>query len=218
MTRLTKILITGTALTILPLSLAFADGSTNGTGSNVLNGQIDFQVTSSNLNTNISTVNGSVANTSSAVGNNLEVVTMDNTVVTNNQYVSGVSISADQTANVNAVAGTVNLQSQAICNAADVSTDPHTTSVTSDQECQASDPSALLNAKVVNAGDDTTLASQAVGNSFSMDTNAAYMPVQNQQLNNAATASTVNSTVKNVNGNVTVNSTAIGNNAQIVQY
>jgi hypothetical protein len=42
--------------------------------------------------------------------------------------------------------------------------------------------------------------------------------VQNQQLNNAATASTVNTTVKNVNGNVSVSSSAIGNNAQIVQY
>ena len=100
MTRLTKILITGTALTILPLSLAFADGSTNGTGSDVLNGQIDFQVTSSNLNTQVSNVAGNVATTSAAVGNNLEVVTMDNTNVTNDQYVSGVSISADQNANV----------------------------------------------------------------------------------------------------------------------
>jgi hypothetical protein len=218
MKRLTKILITGTALMILPLNPAFADGSTSGTGSNVLNGQIDFQVTSSNLNTNISTVNGSVANTSSAVGNNLEVVTMDNTVVTNNQYVSGVSISADQTASVNAVAGTVNLQSQAICNAADVSTDPHVAAVNSNQVCNSNDPSSLLNASVSNVGSDVTLGATSIGNNFSEDTNAATMPVQNIQTNNANIAATVNSTVYNVNGNVSVNSSAIGNNAQIVHY
>jgi hypothetical protein len=166
---------------ILPLNLAFADGSTSGTGSNVLNGQIDFQVTSSNLNTNVSTVNGSVSNASSAVGNNLEVVTMDNTVVTNNQYVSGVSISADQTANVNAVSGSVNLQSQAICNAADVSTDPHVAAVSSNQVCNANDPSSYLAANVSNVGNGVTLGAQSIGNSFSEDTNAATMPVQNIQ-------------------------------------
>ena len=218
MTRLIKILITGTALTILPLSLAFADGSTNGNGSNVLNGQIDFQVTSSNLNTNVATVTGNVSNASSAVGNNLEVVTLDNTHVTNDQYVSGVSISADQTANVNAVSGTVNLQSQAICNAADVSTDPHVAAVNSNQVCNANDPSSYLNANVSNIGNDVTLGATSVGNSFSEDTNAATMPVQNQQTNNSNIAATVNSTVYNVNGNVSVNSSAIGNNAQIIHY
>ena len=170
------------------------------------------------MNTTVSGIAGNTTGSSASVGNNLEVVTMNDANVTNSQYVGQVSIAADQNANVKNVAGTVTLQSQAICNAADVSTDPHTTAVTSDQECQANDPSALLNAKVVNAGNDVSLASQAVGNSFSMDTNAAYMPVQNQQLNNSAIASTVNSTVKNVNGNVTVNSSSIGNNAQIVQY
>lgn len=170
------------------------------------------------MNTNVTNAAGNVSGTSASVGNNLEVVTMNDATVNNSQYVGQDSIAADQNATIKNAGGTVTLQSQAICNGADVSTDPHTTAVNSDQECQASDPSALLNAKVINAGNDVSLASQAIGNSFSMDTNAAYMPVQNQQLNNAAAASTVNSTVKNVNGNVTVNSTAIGNNAQIVQY
>jgi len=170
------------------------------------------------VNTTVTNTAGNVTGSSASVGNNLEVVTMNDANVTNSQYVGQVSIAADQNATVKNANGTVSLQSQAICNAADVSTDPHTTAVTSDQECQANDPSALLNAKVINAGNDVSLASQAVGNSFSMDTNAAYMPVQNQQLNNSAIASTVNSTVKNTNGNVTVNSSAIGNNAQIVQY
>jgi hypothetical protein len=212
-------LIAGTALAILPLNLACAQAS-NSTpdGSLVLNGQIDFHVTSSNVNTSVTNAAGNVSGSSASVGNNLEVVTMDNATVNNNQYVSSVSISADQNADVKNVGGTVTLQSQAICNAADVSTDPHSTTVTSTQECQANDPSALLNATVTNAGNDVSLSSQAVGNSFSEDTNAASMPTQNTQINESNIASTVNAKVTNVQGNVSVNSTAIGNNAQIVQY
>jgi hypothetical protein len=63
-----------------------------------------------------------------------------------------------------------------------------------------------------------TLGATSVGNSFSEDTNAATMPVQNIQTNNSNIAATVNSQVYNVNGNVSVNSSAIGNNAQIVHY
>jgi hypothetical protein len=216
MTRLAKILITGTALAILPMSLACAQTSSD--GSIVLNGQIDLQQSASKVNTTVTNVAGNVSGTSASVGNNLEVVTMNNATVSNNQYVGQVSIAADQNANVKNTGGTVTLESQALCNAADVSTDPHVTAVTSQQECQASDPSSLLNASVLNAGNDTSLTSQSVGNSFSEDTNAASMPTQSTQLNNASIASTVNSTVKNVAGNVTVNSSAIGNNAQIVQY
>jgi hypothetical protein len=218
MIRLTRILIAGTALAILPLSLACAQTSNNSDGSIVLNGQIDLHLSSSNVNTSITNAAGNVSGTSAAVGNNLEVVTMNNANVSNNQYVSSVSISADQNATVKNTGGMVTLESQAICNAADVSTDPHTTAVASQQECQANDPSALLNATVTNAGNDVSLSSQAVGNSFSEDTNAAYMPTQNTQLNASNIASTVNSKVTNVQGNVTVNSAAIGNNAQIVQY
>ncbi len=161
---------------------------------------------------------GNVTGTVSAVGNNLQAVTMDNANVTNNQYVSSVSISADQNANVTNVGGTTNLQSQAICNAADVSTDPHSTAVYSNQECEGKDPSALLNATVTNAGNDVQLSGQAIGNSFSEDSNAAVMPTQNHQLNASNNSATVNAKVTNVQGNVTVNATAIGNNAQIVQY
>lgn len=204
---------------ILPLNLAYAQATTDtNSGSLVLNGQIDMHLSSSNVNTSVTNAVGNVAGTSAAVGNNLEVVTMNDANVTNNQYVTSVSISADQNANVLNVGGTTTLTSQAICNAADVSTDPHTTAVYSSQNCQANDPSALLNATVTNAGNDVSLSSQAVGNSFSEDTNAAYMPTQNYQTNASNIASTVNAKVTNVSGNVTVNSAAIGNNAQIVQY
>ena len=218
MTRLTKILIAGTALLTLPLSQAYADGSTSQSGSDVLNGQIDLQLSSSHLNTQVANVAGGVTNASSAVGNNVEVVTMNNTNVNNSQYVGNVSISADQSASVYNTGGGVTLSSQAACNAADVSTDPHTASIYSSQDCNASDPSALLNANVGTVNGSVSLASQAIGNSFSEDTNAANMPVQNYQTNNANIASTVNSKVTNINGTVSVNSTAVGNNAQIVQY
>lgn len=217
MTRLTKILITGTALLILPLNLAYADGSTS-TGSDVLNGQIDLQGSNAHINTTVTDAVGNVAGASQSVGNNVEIVTMDNTNVTNNQSVGNVAINADQNATVQNAGGTVTLSSQAVCNSADVSTDPHVASVYSNQQCYASDPSSLLNASVSNAGNDVSLSSTAVGNTFSEDTNAAYMPIQNYQLNNSNTSATVNSTVSNISGNVTVNATAIGNNAQIVHY
>src|SRR5271163_4158954 len=160
MINLTKTLIAGTALMILPLSQTYAQGSNNNSdGSIVLNGQVDLHLSSSNVNTNITNTAGNVAGTSASVGNNLEVVTMDDASVNNNQYVSSVSISADQNANVQNAGGTVTLQSQATCNAADVSTDPHTTTVNSTQECQANDPSALLNATVTNTGNDVSLSS-----------------------------------------------------------
>lgn len=170
------------------------------------------------MNTSVVNTAGNVTGTSASVGNNLEVVTMNNASVNTTQFVGSVSIAADQNANVQNANGTVTLQSQALCNAADVSTDPHTTAVNSSQTCYANDPSALLNGNVLNAGNDVSLSSQAVGNAFSMDTNAASMPVNNTQVNGSATASTVNSVVKNTYGNVTINSSSIGNNAQIVQY
>lgn len=201
---------------ILPLNLACAQTSSD--GSIVLNGQVDLHLSASNVNTSITNVAGNVTGTSSSAGNNLEVVTMNDSTVSNSQYVTSVSIAADQNANVQNTGGTVTLQSQALCNAADVSTDPHTTAVTSTQTCYANDPSSLLNANVLNAGNDTSLSSTSVGNSFSEDTNAAYMPTTNQQMNASSIASTVNATVKNVAGNVTVSSSSVGNNAQIVQY
>ena len=112
----------------------------------------------------------------------------------------------------------MNLQSQAICNAADVSTDPHVAAVYSNQVCNANDPSSYVNANVSNIGNDVALGATSVGNNFSEDTNAATMPVQNYADNNSNIAATVISTVTNVNGNVTINSSAIGNNAQIVHY
>ena len=121
-------------------------------------------------------------------------------------------------ADVQNIGGTVSLTSQAVCNSATVSTDPHVTTVYSNQECQAIDPSSSLNANVANIGNDVSLASTAVGNTFEEDTNAASMPVQTYQINASSINSNVSAKVTNVTGNVDVTSAAIGNSAQIIHY
>jgi len=170
------------------------------------------------VNTGIESVAGNVTSTSSAAGNNLQVFTLNSATVNNSQYVGGVSIAADQNATVDNVGGTTTLSSQAVCNAADVSTDPKSTTVASSQVCDANDPSSYLNATVTNAGNDVSLSSQSIGNSYSEDSNAAVLTTLNNQVNNAAIAATTNAAVHSVYGNVTVSASAVGNNAQIIQY
>jgi hypothetical protein len=223
MNRLIKTLIATTALTILPLSLAYADGSTDpavtGQGaSDVLNGQVDFHIAQSNVNVNVTDATGNVAAQSVSGGNAVDITTMSNTEVTNNQYVSSVDISSNMNANVHNTGGTVSLTAQAVCNTASVSMDPTSTNVYSNQECQANDPSATLNANVGNVGNDVSLAATAMGNNFEEDTNAKYGAVQNYQVNESSVYATANTNVSNVNGNVSISAAAIGNNAQIVHY
>lgn len=218
MTRLMKILIASTALAILPMSLAYADGSTDPANSDILNGQVDFHIAQSTLNVNVDNAAGNVSGQSVTGGNAVDIVTMSDTEVTNNQYVTSVNIDSDMNANVHNTGGTVSLTSQAVCNSASVSMDPTSTNVYSNQECEANDPSATLNANVGNINNDVSLASTGEGNDFEEDTNAKYGAVQNYQVNESSVYSTENANVANVNGNVTVSSAAIGNNAQIVHY
>ncbi len=96
--------------------------------------------------------------------------------------------------------------------------DPTSTNVYSNQECNAQDPSASLNANVMNAGNDVSLASAAIGNSFEEDTNAKHGSVQTYQINNSNVFANTNATVQNVNGNIDASAAAIGNTAQIVHY
>ena len=217
MTPLAKILIAGTALLTLPASLACA-GESNDV-SNILNGQVNLQSDISKVNTQVQNVVGNVDGTSTAGGNNVQIYTMNDTNVLNKQYVGpSADIVSIQNADVENAGGTVTLQSQAICNGADISTDPHNVNVKSSQDCNATDPYAQLNANVVNAGNDTSLAAVAVGNTFSEDTNAPNSNIITRQTNNSTEEAVVNSTVTNVAGNVSVNGTAIGNNAQIIHY
>jgi hypothetical protein len=186
--------------------------------SNILNGQIDLHVANSTLDTNVNGAVGNVSAVSASGGNALDVTTMNNTNVDNNQYVTSVDISANMNANVQNVGGEVALQSQAVCNSASISMDPTSTNVSSKQECDAVDPSASVTANVANIGNDVQISSAAIGNSFEEDTNAKYGNVATQQINESNVYSTVNANVGNIAGNVTLQSTAIGNTAQIVHY
>ncbi len=144
---------------------------------------------------------------------------MNNTNVLNTQIVGNrADIVAIQNANVQNAGGTVDLQAQAACNGADISTDPHDVNVNSYQECDATDPYAQLNAYVDTAGNDTSLTATAVGNTFSEDTNAPDSNVITRQLNTSTEYAAVNSVVKNVYGNLNVTATAVGNTATIVHY
>lgn len=202
----------------LTISAYAADSNPQPQGSDILNGQVNLSSQATTLNTNIVNAGGDVSGQAVTGGNVLSVVTMQNTNVTNNQYVSGVSISSKVNANIENTGGGASLVSQAICNSADVSTDPTTTNVYSNQECDAKDPSAQMNANLKNIGGDVSLATTAVANTFSEDSNAANAAVQNYQVNKAGTFATSNTTITNAGGDVSLSATAIGNNAQIVHY
>jgi hypothetical protein len=216
MRKCTTILIAGTALATLPLSLACAQESNE---SYILNGQIDLQSDVSKVNTQVTDTNGGVAITSIAGGNNAEIVTMNNTNALNKQFVgSGADIVSILNANVQNTTGGVSLDSETACNQVSVSTDPHEVNIKSDQVCDATDPYSELNANVQNTGGGVALNSNATGNSFEEDTNAPFSIVKNFQTNNSMEYSNINANVSNTTGNVTATSVAIGNNAQIIHY
>lgn len=220
--QLAKTLIAGTALTMLSLTAAFADGSTNTpspmNGSLILNDQTQLHVVTSTVNTDVGNIQGDFVAQSVAGGNQLDVTTMQDSWVTNNQYVSSVNVSSDLTASVRNIGGSAQLTSQAFCNDANISTDPTTTDVYSNQECRAQDPSATLNATVQNIGGDFQSASVAMGNNFAEDTNAPNAPVQNYQVNASSVNAVNNTMLYNVQGSAAVIGSAVGNNAQIVHY
>lgn len=217
MTRLAKILITGTALTILPLTQACAAESTS-TGSNILNGQVNFNATVSTLNTDVYNTGGDVVGQSVAGGNAVDITTMNDTTVTNNQFNKSTTIESTINAGVGNIGGSVGYSSQAACNSASVSTDPTLTAVNSQQECRSIDPASTVNANIAHIGGDVGLASSAVGNTFEADSNASNMPVSTGQINSSFVQSKVNANISNVGGTVSATSAAIGNNAQILHY
>jgi hypothetical protein len=218
MNRLARILITGTALTILPLSLNCALAQNDDQGSEILNGQIDFGSSNSHINTTVKNTAGSVDIESVAGGNTVDIFTMDNTKVVNKQIAAGGNISSGVNADVQNTGGGVNISSSAFCNNASISTDPHLTQVYSYQECDTQDPSSYINANLQNIGSDATISSSAAGNVFEVDSNAGSMPIENNQVNNGNINSTVNATLTNINGNTVITSQAIGNSAQIIHY
>lgn len=198
------------------LSQAYAGSSSE--GSQVLNGQVDLHTSISTLQTTIDRTGSSVGVQSVAAGNALDVTTMNDTHVTNNQYVSSVDISSDLGARVTNVGGDAAIQSQAVCNSASISTDPNVTAIKSTQQCDAVDPASRAYVDASNIGGSFSLANSAIANTFEADSNARNMPVDNTQINHSNVNAATTAHVSNVAGTVSVTSAAIGNNAQILHY
>ena len=228
MTRF-KTLILATALASLTATSAFAGGEygswgndssySGGAGSNVLNGQVTLQTQWSNINTVIDSVGGDAALQGAAAGNLVDIMTMNDTRVNSSQFVGpNAAIGSNIIADVSNVWGSVGISNQALCNGASVSTDPILTAVRSSQECRASDPAALIDARVNGVVGDMAVQSLAMGNTFETDSNAPNFPVVTNQINGSIGASTINMSAFNIGGSMSLTSGAIGNKAQILHY
>mgnify|MGYP001554099355 CR=1 FL=1 len=226
-----KTLLAASALIALSATAAFAggagsdqygtwnDSSSQGSGSQILNNQINLQNNWSNLTGVVDTVGGDVVAQGSAAGNMIDVTTMNNTRVQNNQIVgAGATIGSNVTLDANNVWGSVGVQNQVLCNGASVSTDPVLTAVHSNQECHASDPYSGVSAYVTNVAGNAVFQGSAISNSFEADSNAPNMPISSRQLNNSASVSNMNVAAGNVGGTVAMSSSAIGNTSQIIHY
>lgn len=196
---------------------AFADSSSDG-GSQILNGQIALHTSVSTLQTTVDNVGQDTGIQSVAAGNTLDVTTMNDTHVSNNQYVSSIDISSDLGARVTNVGGSVGIQGQAVCNSAGISTDPTVTAINSTQQCDAVDPTSRAYVDAWNIGGSFSLANSAVGNTFEADSNASNMPVNTLQINHSNVNALTTAHVSNVAGTVSVTSAAVGNSAQIIHY
>src|SRR5476649_216807 len=125
--------------------------SQSGSGSQILNNQINLQNNWSNLTGNVDTVGGDVVAQGSAGGNMIDITTMNNTRVMNNQIVGPNSnIGSNVSLDTNNVWGSVGIQNQVLCNGASVSTDPVLTQVNSNQECHAQDPYSSIKTNISN--------------------------------------------------------------------
>jgi len=221
-----KILLTASVLA-LSTSAAFAQGvgawsdpsQQSGVGSQILNNQINLQTNWSSLTGSVDTVGGDVVVQGNAAGNLVDVTTMNDTRVTNNQTVgSNATIGSAVAVDVNNVWGSVGITNQAICNGASVSTDPILTAVKSNQACHATDPYSEINTNISNIGGNAVVQGMAVGNKLETDSNAPNFPIMSRQLNNSGVVSNVNANVFNAAGTVGLSSSAVGNTAQVLHY
>jgi len=182
----------------------------------ITNAQINLGTIWSKTNADVSNISGDVNASATAVGNTVEVFTMQDTAVDNSQESSG-QIGAEVNGNVDSVDGNVSLSATAVCNSADVSTDPNVTAVNNWQHCGAADPEATVNANVSNVTGGVGIAAMAIGNQLTADSNATHFPINNAQLNDGALIATATANVTNA-GPVDLSSSAIGNTAQIIHY
>ena len=191
----------------------------SGAGSQILNNQINLQTNWSNLTGSVDTVGGDVVVQGNAGGNMVDVTTMNDTRVNNNQFVGpNATIGSNVSVDVNNAWGSVGISNQAICNGASVSTDPILTAVKSNQACHATDPYSEINTNISNIGGNAVVQGSSLGNSFQADSNAPNFPIVSRQLNNSGVVSNVNANVFNAAGTVGLSSSAIGNTSQIIHY
>ena len=207
-----KVLLTASLL-VLPATASLADGSL------ILNSQINLQNNWSNLNASVNTVGGDVVAQGAAAGNLIDITTMNNTRVFNNQVVGPTAaIGSNISLDASNVGGVIGIQNQVVCNGASISTDPVLTAVKSNQECHATDPYSQINTNISNLGGNAVIQGSALGNSFEADSNAPNMPILSRQLNNSGGVSNINASVANAGGSVGLSSSAIGNTSQIIHY
>lgn len=233
-----KTLLAATAIAALPFSPAFAGGqygtwndgsswsggagqtnSQSGSGSQIINGQVNLNTNWSNLNGSFDTVGGDLVGQGAAAGNMIDITTMNNTRVQNNQIVGPQSnIGSNINMDANNVWGGVGISNQVLCNGASVSTDPTLTAVRSNQECHATDPYSSIKTNITNIAGDAVIRGSSLGNSFEADSNAPNFPIMSKQLNNSGVVSNVHANMFNVGGSVGLSSSAIGNTSQIIHY
>lgn len=195
---------------------AFAGGSTDQSGADIINGQLNLGPVWSTIKTNVTNSDGDVSAASTAVGNTATIVTMADTHVDNLQTQNG-NVGSAVKANVDGVNGNTWLNSTSLCNGASISTDPNITSVNSDQACGAQDPSASVSGTVTNVAGGVGASAMAVSNQTEIDSNASNFPVKNYQEAAGGTNANVNLDLSNV-GAASLSSTAVGNTATIVHY
>jgi len=213
-----KALLTTAVLLSLPVSAALAQTGGVG-GSQIINGQVNLQTNWASLNASVDTVGGDVVAQGSAAGNLIDITTMNDTRVQNNQIVGpNATVGSNVAIDANNVWGNVGIQNQAVCNGASVSTDPTLTAVKSNQECHATDPYSGITTNISNVAGNAVIQGSALGNSLEADSNAPNMPIMSHQLNNSGIVSNVNANVYNVGGSVGLSSSAIGNTAQVIHY
>lgn len=198
---------------------AWQDDSQSGMGSMIMNGQVNLHTNWSNLNGAFDTVGGDLVGQGAAAGNMIDITTMNNTRVLNNQVVGPqANIGSNINMDANNVWGSVGISNQVLCNGASVSTDPTLTAVRSNQECHATDPFSSVRANITNIAGNAVVQGSSLGNTFEADSNAPNFPIVSRQFNNSGVISNVRANMFNVGGSVGMSSSAIGNTSQIIHY
>ena len=226
--KIFKTLLAASAMIAVSATASFAGGdqygswdnsSSQGAGSQILNSQINLQNAWSNLTGSVNTVGGDAVAQGSAAGNMIDITTMNNTRVFNEQIVGPqANIGSNVKFDATNVWGSVGVSNQVLCNGASVSTDPVLTAVQSNQECHAQDPYSSIKTNISNVAGNAVIQGSSLGNTFEADSNAPNMPIFTRQLNNSATVSNVTANTYNIAGSVGMSSSAIGNTSQIIHY